>query len=158
MDNLRWLILPKGVIMGNWGAIKVKILSNMAIGVFIRPGVAGAVLQTHLWLIKRLSHPFVQTSSKHLLSQTIRARDLTFLHNVHHPLCVTWHVSYVTCHMSGVRCHMSGVTCQVSHVTSNSQTVRARELKFWEKVCLLPPVTCYMTCIMCHMSSVMCHM
>ena len=56
--------------------------------------------------------------------------------------------------MTHVRCQVSGVTCQVSHFTSNSQTVRARELKFWEKVHLshLSPVTCHVSRVTCHMS------
>ena len=44
-----------------------------------RPGVAGAILQTPLPLIKRLSQrSIVKISSKHSLSQTIRAGYLTF--------------------------------------------------------------------------------
>ena len=35
----------------------------------------------------------------------------------------------------------------------HGQTVRAKELKFWEKIYLHTPVTCH-----CHMSEVMCHM
>ena len=57
-------------------------------------------------------------SSRHLHTQTIRARYLTFLLNIHHPLCVTWHMSYVTCDMSSVRCHMSCVTCNISHANA----------------------------------------
>ena len=37
------------------------------------------------------------------------------------------------------------------------QTVRARELKFWEKVHLPPSVMCHVSCVMCHVSSVICH-
>ena len=37
-------------------------------------------------------------SSKHHNSQTVRARDLKFWHNVCHPLCVMCHLSRVTCH------------------------------------------------------------
>ena len=37
---------------------------------------------------------------KHCLSQTVRARELTFWHNVHLKPCVTCHVSHVPCHMS----------------------------------------------------------
>ena len=70
----------------------------------------------------------------------------------------TCHMSCVTCLMSGVRCHTSGVPCQVLHVTSNSQTVRARELKFWDKVHLLQPVTSYMSYVKCHMSHVTWHL
>ena len=40
-------------------------------------------------------------------------------------------------------CHVSHVRWQVSHVTSKSKTVRARELKFGEKVNL--------SCVICHM-------
>ena len=69
------------------------------------------------------------------------------------PMC---YVTYVMCHMSHVMCHVSVVTCQVKNFTCNSQTVRAREVKFSEKVHLLPPVTCqvsyvretiYTTCV-----------
>ena len=63
-------------------------------------------------------------------------------------------VTHVTCHMSHVMCHMSGVTCPVSNVTSSSQALRARELKFGEKVHLLPPVICHLSCVMCVMSHV----
>ena len=35
----------------------------------------------------------------------------------------------------------------LSNVTSNSQTVRARELTFWGKVHLLPPVTYHVSCV-----------
>ena len=57
----------------------------------------------------------------------------------------TCHISHVTCHMSHVPCQVSGVACLVSHVTSSSQAVRARELKFWEKVHLLPSVICHVS-------------
>ena len=71
-----------------------------------RPSVAGAVLQTPLWFIYSVTHwvPFSSQSSKHHNSQIVRARDLKFLHNVHHPLCVMWHASNVTCHMWHVMC------------------------------------------------------
>ena len=39
----------------------------------------------------------------------------------------------------------------------HSQTLRARELTFWEKFHLNPPVTCYVSHVMCHMSCVTCH-
>ena len=58
------------------------------------------------------------------------------------------------CHMKHVSCQVSGVTCQVSHVTSNFQTVRAKELKFREKVNLLPPVTFHMLHVTSHMSHI----
>ena len=67
------------------------------------------------------------------------------------PVC---HVTHVICHMSHVWFQVSGVTCQVSHLTCNSQTIRAREPKFYEKVHLLSPVTCHMSHVICHMSLV----
>ena len=60
-------------------------------------------------------------------------------------------VSRDTFHMSHVTYQVSGVTCHVPHVTSNSWTVRARELKFCEKVHLIPPVTCHMSHGTCHL-------
>ena len=60
--------------------------------------------------------------------------------------------------VSHVTCHVSRVTCLVSHVTSSSQAIIARELKFWEKLQLSPPVTCHVSCVTCHMSYVTCHM
>ena len=81
-------------------------------------------------------HCFVQTSLKHPYTQTVTTRVLKLWHNV------------IRCHMSGVRCHMSGVT-------SNSQTLRAREMKILIKG--LPPSTCLVTCVMCHLSPVTCH-
>ena len=53
---------------------------------------------------------------------------------------------------------VSGVTCRVSHDTSNSQTIRATELKFLEQVHLVPTVSCYVSCVTCQMSCVTCHM
>ena len=53
-------------------------------GMFNTPHVAGAVLQTLSSLIDSLSDwSFVKISSKHLHSQTLRARDLKFWHNVY---------------------------------------------------------------------------
>ena len=74
---------------------------------FNRPCVARAVLQTHFvihWFVDWLGHwSFMKISSKHLLSQTVRARDLKLWENIHLPLSlvmcqvshVTYHVSYV---------------------------------------------------------------
>ena len=39
----------------------------------------------------------------------------------------------------------------------HSKTVKARELKFWEKFYLPPHVTCHKSYVMCHMSPVTCH-
>ena len=63
---------------------------------------------------------FVNISTRHLHSQTVRARELTFWDKVHPPP--------VTCHMSHFMWNMSRVTCHVSHVT------------------------CRMSCVTCHMS------
>ena len=49
--------------------------------VFNRPGVAGAVLQTPSSFIE---WSFSSKSSKQFLSQTVRARELTFWENVYH--------------------------------------------------------------------------
>ena len=40
----------------------------------------------------------------------------------------------------------------------NSQTVRARELKFWENIHPTPCVMCHVSCVMCHMLFVTCHL
>ena len=124
----------------------------------------------HLSLIKSVSEwSFLKISSKHCLSQTVKARGPEILtqcspppvfHVIHimsYMPHVTYHMSWVMCHMSGVRCHMSGVTCQVSHVTCNSPTVIARKLTFWEKDHLLSPVMCHVSHVMCNVSSVTCH-
>ena len=89
----------------------------------------------------------MKLSSRYFHTQTVKARDLNFWHNIHQTMYVTWHMSYV-------KCHMSGVTFQLSYVTSNSQFVSVRELKFWEKVHLLPHVICHMSHVMCHVSHV----
>ena len=66
-----------------------------------RPDVAGAVLRTPLWLNDWLRwSSFSSKPSKYHKSQTVRARDLQFLNNIHHPLCVTCYMSCVKCHVS----------------------------------------------------------
>ena len=45
---------------------------------------------------------FVEISSKHLHSQTVRARELKFWPKVHLPPPVSWHVSHIPYHMSHV--------------------------------------------------------
>ena len=40
---------------------------------------------------------------------TVRNGELKIGGNVHHPTCVTCHVSHVRCQVSGVRCQVSGV-------------------------------------------------
>ena len=82
--------------------------------IFIRPGVAGAVLQTHSSFINSLSPwVFSSQSSRYHKSQTIRVRKLKFWENVHPLQHVTCHVSHVTCCMSDFMWHMSCVTCHI---------------------------------------------
>ena len=59
------------------------------------------------WLTKS---SYVKICSTHRLSKTVRARDLKFVENVHHPLCVTCHMSCVTCHVSHLMYHKSCFT------------------------------------------------
>ena len=55
---------------------------------------------------------------------------------------------------------------KISSPKLHSQTIRARELKFWEKVhhpplhvmCQVSHVTCHISGVTCHMSCVTCHM
>ena len=94
---------------------------------------------------------------KYHYSKNIRARELKFKENVHHPLYVTLLMSHVTFHVSHVIFHVSHVT---SHVRwhHDYKTVIARILQFWESVHHPLCVTCHMTHIMCHMSPVTHHM
>ena len=50
-------------------------------------------------------------------SQSVRARDLQFSHDIHHTLCVICLVSHVRCHMLLVTCHVSLVICHMSYDT-----------------------------------------
>ena len=69
-------------------------------GIFYRPGVAGAVLHTALLFIHSVSQSaFSSKSSKYHKSQTVRAKELKFLENVHPP-------QHVTCQMAHVKCHV----------------------------------------------------
>ena len=68
------------------------------------------------------------------------------------------HASRVTCHISHVMCHLSPVTYYVSHITWHqySQTVRARDLTFWDNVHHPMRVICHMSCVnwlMSHLTS-----
>ena len=100
------------------------------------------------------------TSLKHLYFQTVRARDMKFLDNDHHPLCVRCHMSCVTCHVSNVMCNLSTVTCHLSRVTCHHylQSVRARDLQFWDNAHHPLCVRCHRSCVMCHVARVTCHM
>ena len=46
---------------------------------------------------------------------------------------------------------------KISSKLLHSQAVRARELTFWGKVNLTPPVLCHISHVKCHMSHVMCN-
>ena len=66
---------------------------------------------------------------------------------------------YIKCHMSCVTCqelhiisNLSGVTCNLQNTFLHGQTVRARELRFLQKV--YPP---NLSRVMCHVSQVWCH-
>ena len=88
---------------------------SVNVNVINRPSVSGAVLQTPLSLFDWLSNSsFSSKSLRHVHSQTVWARDVAFLENVHLPPCVTCHMSQVMCHMSHVICRMSCVTCNIS--------------------------------------------
>ena len=67
--------------------------------------------QTLKLFIKRQLRSFSSQSSKHCLSQTVRAREMNILENPPPPPTM--------CHMSHIMCHVniSCVTCHVSHVT-----------------------------------------
>ena len=86
-----------GVVLGrvcDQGDYQVLLLTDP-----VKPGLF--YKHRRHWIIPWLSHPtFSSKSSKHHKSQTVRARDLTFLHNVHH-------LTHVMCHMSSVMCQFS---------------------------------------------------
>ena len=86
--------------------------------IFIRPGVAGALLQNlcHSFIHSVSHSSFVEISSEHLHSQTVRARELKLREKVYLPPPVMCHMSCVTSHVSHVMCHMSCVTCHTSCV------------------------------------------
>ena len=102
---------------------------------------------------KHLCHTLIKIKSVILFlqifktpySQTVGARNLTFWHNVHHPLCVM-------CCMSCVMCHVSRVTWH-----HDSQEEGSRYLIFWDNVHHPLCVTCDASCVMFHMSCVNCH-
>ena len=92
--------------MGVWRLLCFPI--KLLIYIFNRPGVVGAVLQTPLSLIQRVSQlAFSSKSSKYHKSQTVGGRGLKFWKKIHPPQHITCHVSHVTCHVSPVTCHMS---------------------------------------------------
>ena len=97
------------------------------------PGVPGALLQAPLSIISSFIRTLILCEK--IFKITSRARYLKFCENVHHPMCVTFHVSCVMCHVSclcvmchisGVRCYVSGVRCQVSGVRYQVSGVRCQ--------------------------------
>ena len=100
-----------------------------------------------------------RVTCRHYL-QSVRARDLKFWDNAHHPLCVRCHRSCAMWHVSSVTCHMSHFSCHVSLVPwhHNWLTVRARNLTFWDNFHHLLCVMCHMSSVTCNMSFVPCHM
>ena len=82
-----------------------------------RPSVARDFLWTPLslidWLIKSSFH---SESSRHCLSQTLRAGELNFWENDHPPPCVMCQVSHFMCHVShvSITCQLSCVSCHMS--------------------------------------------
>ena len=102
--------------------------------------------------------PRFQTHSLSVHTQTMRARDLQFWHNVHQPLCVTWHMSFPTCHMSGVRCKVSHVSCHMSPLTPKPLELGSWNFERRLTSSHLSPVICHLSCVTCHMSRVTCHM
>ena len=86
------------------------LLIKEIISIVERSRLAGAVPQTALLLIhcfiKSVSDCFLKKSSKHLFSQAVSARDLTFWENIPTtPLLVICQMSCVTCHESRVTCN-----------------------------------------------------
>ena len=105
---------------------------------FNRPSIARAVLKSPLslvhWFNKLLiESSFFSESSRHCLSPTIRARELTFWENVQPSPCDTWHVSGVRCQFSSLFvCKQSGDNflsglCHFQGVTTSSVTVSGTE-------------------------------
>ena len=62
------------------------------------------------------------------------------------------HVSHVRCQVSGVRCQVLLVICHVSGIVCLYQTVKARDMTFWEYDHFPPSATCHMSYVMCQVS------
>jgi len=111
MSNLQNIVTLKPIELGAWN------FETM----FTTPSVSHVTrhmsrVTCHMWHVTcHMSHVTCHMSHvtcrslKHHHSQTIRARDLTFWHNVHH-------LSRVMCHVSHVNCHLSPVTRHLSHL------------------------------------------
>ena len=87
-----------------------------------RPGLAGTVLQTPLWFIDWLSHPFPPNLQKSL-HLNLKSKRVEVWRECLPPPRVTYQVSRVRYHVSGVmsqvsrvRCHVVGVTCYILHI------------------------------------------
>ena len=80
---------------------------------------------------------FSSKSSEHLLSQTIRARELTFCEKVHLP-----HLSHVMCHMSCVTFNFSECrkSAKSSFLVIAINYICNNTLKVWDKNSLLTQV------------------
>ena len=70
-------------------------------------------------IIQSLIHPFPPNLQNHCLSQTVKARELKFLENVHPTPCVTYHMSCITFYISCVTCTLSHCMCHVSFFFDN---------------------------------------
>ena len=87
-----------------------------------------------------LSHSsFVKISSKHLHSQTVRARNLKFWDNVHYLLCVANQLSVFSCQLSVVICKVSVVRCHVSSVICYMSLCELR-ISWFHPRCRLRPL------------------
>ena len=103
-------------------------------------------------------------SPKHCLTEAIRAREGTFLENIHPSPCVIRQVSHVMFQVSPVTYHLS--------LSVPNPHARARKLTYSKNVhlpphvrecsplttCFVSHVTCHMSYVTCHMSHVTCHM
>ena len=102
-ESMNWLNTITSLAASKYIFCSWKKISLLTLQIINRPVVARAVLQSPLLLIHSYSRwSFHSESSRHCLSQTIRAVELKFWENVHPPPCVTCHVSHVTCHVSCV--------------------------------------------------------
>ena len=141
------------------------------------------VVKSPLFINSLSDLSFVKISLTNLHSKTAQARELTFWDKVHVP-----NLSHVMCTMSHATCHMAWVESHIScHVIyrpgiagavlqsppsltdsfidslihssfSQSQTGRARDLTFLEKVHTTLCVMCHVSRVMCHLSPVIYHM
>ena len=91
--------------MNAWTVFSVGRASLRLCVIFNRPSEAGHSCSIHTFVINVFINSlswwsFCLESSRHCLSQTIKARKLKFLENIH-----PHHVSHVRCQVSAVKCH-----------------------------------------------------